>query len=162
MDSSLGLSTGEHVRRFFSDPAAHCVGYGRMMMSQSPATPGGGAGDGVDAAVHNSVAEALSRQSKDGAIVLGASVTGATVPGAGEISSATAEAIEAVVAALEPSPEHTSVSHVLHEYSLAMASVGDAGSWEGDERAIETSRTFAACSDLMVSGTHTTLPTPSA
>lgn len=27
-DGSLGLSVGEHVRRFFVEPAAHCVGYG--------------------------------------------------------------------------------------------------------------------------------------
>ena len=129
-------------------------------MRQSPATPRGGAGDEVDATVHNTVAEALSRSSEEGAGIHGAPVTGATVPEAGEISSATAEAIEAVVAALEPSPEDAPVSHFLREYGIAMASVGDPDSREGSERATTTSTTSAACSDLMVSDTHTTLPPP--
>ncbi|CAM9356811.1 unnamed protein product [Ectocarpus sp. 13 AM-2016] len=29
-DGSLGLSASEHVSRFFDNPAAHCVGYGRL------------------------------------------------------------------------------------------------------------------------------------
>lgn len=151
----MGLSAGEHVQRFFADPAAHCVGYGRMAIGQPPATTadGGGAGGGVDvdATVDMSVGiEPLSQPSEEGEISE-VSATGTAVLEAGEVVTPA----EAVVAALEAASERASasVSRVLREHSPAIiASIDDVDySLEGDERSSEASTTSAACSDLMVS-----------
>ena len=155
VDGSLGLSAGEHIERFYADPAAHCVGYGRMIR-QSTATSDVGAGEGVDATADISVTEPLSRPNVKG-VIRGGLVTDIAVPEDGKISS---PVIAAVAVALEPSPKQASVSRNLREYSLVMTSVGDPGLWEGSERSTETSTTSAACSDLMVSRTHAMLPPP--
>lgn len=150
VDGSLGLSAGEHIQRFLADPATHCVGYGRMIR-QSTATSDIGAGEGVDATADISVVGPLSRPNEEG-VVRGVLVTG--IPEDGKISS---PVVAAVAAALESSPEQASVSRHPREHSVSNGSVGDPDPWESNERSIETSTASAACSDLMVSGTHNTL-----
>ena len=158
----MRLRTGEHVQRFFADPAAYCVGYGRATAPQFPATTAGGSGEEVDATVGVSTVEPISRPTPE-EVTRGV----AAVREAGEMAApAEAVAVAAAVAAVRgPVPEdgEASVTRVLREHDRGIASVEGLDSWEGDKPSTQISMfSSPSCSDLMVSGTHTIMPSPPA
>ena len=153
-DGSLGLSTGEHVQLFFADPAAYCVGYGRMLRQSSaiPPATAGGAKEGINAVVDVSISESIS-QSSEGVTRGVAAITGTAVREVGET-----EVPVSAAAAVEPDRKEASVSRVLRKHSPGVASVEALDLWKGGGRSTNASITSATCSDLKVRITYMMLP----
>lgn len=136
-NGSLGLNALEHVKRFFADPSAHCVGYGKLTIDIPPERE---SREGTDAVVDAPVGIPPAQYPEPAA----SKVT------AGEVGGAEATA----AAAAKASP-----AGVFLEENPVVGSVHDRDSGVDNGRLTGWSTNYSSCSDILVSDCHHTVCT---